>query len=77
MQYGIILSWDQPMSGLLSAQNSMKSPDKYGRNRYHPSGVVPSNVYFILQNGHLAQALAIGQERQQWVSSRPFLQHRN
>ena len=39
MQYGIILSRDQPMSGLLSAQNSMKSADKYGRDRYHPPAV--------------------------------------
>jgi hypothetical protein len=39
MQYGIILSRDQPMSGLLSAQNSTKSADKYGRDRYHPPAV--------------------------------------
>ena len=28
---------------------------------------VPQNVYFTLQNGHLARALAIGLERQKWV----------
>jgi len=46
MQYGIILSRDQPMSGLLSAQNSMKSADKYGRDRYHP----PAADYALHRN---------------------------
>ena len=48
MQYGIILSRDQPMSGLLSAQNSMKSADKYGRDRYHPPAVgAPERLLYL------------------------------